>query len=147
MRASKIAVVVSEFNSRITERLLKSCLHTLFKHRFPKSRLLILRVPGAFEIPWAAKRLALSRKFKAVICLGAILRGETPQNTYIAQACALGLTRVAQDTGVPCIFGVLTVNTARQAWQRTRGKLDRGREAAEVALRLLERLGPTEAAG
>lgn len=130
----RFGIVVSRFNEEITEALLKSCLRTLRAAGVAEADVRVVRVPGAFEIPWAAARLARSRRLDAVICLGAVLKGQTPQNDYIAQAVYANVQRIAVETGVPCVIGVLTPRTWAQAVARTRGKLDRGAEAAHAAL-------------
>ena len=103
-------------------------------------------MPGAFELPLAARRLAESRRYDAVACLGAIIRGETPHFDYIAAETARGIGQVAQDTGVPTVFGVLTPNTLEQAMERAGGKVgDKGYDAAVTAIEmatLMQRLRP-----
>lgn len=133
----RLGIVVSRFNPEITGRLLANCLKTLRSHGIPDSRIRTLWVPGSFELPWAAQELALSKRFDAVICLGAILRGETPQNRHIAASTIRHLQSVSLSTRVPCILGVITPDTLAQARARVRGSLDRGREAALAALSLL----------
>lgn len=131
---ARFAVVVSRFNEEITDALLASCLRRLSEAgaRAPD----VVRVPGGFEIPWAAQRLAATRRYDAVICLGCILRGQTPQNDHISRSVFQHLHDISVSTGVPCILGVLTPDTWAQAKARTKGKLDRGREAADAALEM-----------
>jgi len=133
----RIGIVVSRFNSEITGRLLANCLSTLKKAGVPDARIRTLWVPGGYEIPWAAQELALTKRFDAIICLGAVLKGETPQNEHIAASTIHHLHQVSLSTRVPCILGVITPNTWAQAKARTRGELDRGKEAAHAALELL----------
>ena len=132
----RFGVVASRFNEEITDALLASCRRTLAEAGVQESELRVVRVPGGFEIPWAAQRLASSKRFDAVICLGAILKGQTPQNEYIARSVFLQLHEISLSTGVPCVLGIITPATWAQAKARTRGKMDRGREAAEAALEM-----------
>ncbi|MBI4051785.1 MAG: 6,7-dimethyl-8-ribityllumazine synthase [Elusimicrobia bacterium] len=132
-----IGIVVARFNQPITQKLLRSCLKTLKRRGLSEKSITTLWVPGSYEIPWAAQELALKGR-QVVICLGAVLQGQTSQNTHIASACAKAIQTVALKTRTPCIFGLITPKTERQAWARTKGKLDRGREAAEVAIEMLK---------
>lgn len=134
--ARRIAVVASRFNAEIVDRLVASCLDTLEAEGVPKDSVCVVRVPGAFEIPWAAKRLAASGDHDAVVCLGAVLKGQTPQNHYISQSVFRELHRISTDTGVPCVLGVITPDTWVQAKARTRGSMDRGKESALAALEM-----------
>ncbi len=133
-----IGVVAARFNEEVTGRLLQSCLKTLKAHKVPDSALRVVRVPGSYEIPWAVQELALSGRFDVVIALGAVIRGSTPQNDHISRSTIQSLHRVALATRVPVILGVLTPNTHRQAMERTRGSLDRGKEAALAALQMAD---------
>lgn len=132
------AIVVSRFNVRITSRLLKSCLATLKSRGVPSKEVEVARVPGAYEIPWAAQELAMSGRFDVVISLGAVLRGETAQNDYISRSTIARLHEISLKTRVPCILGVITPDTMTQALARTRGSLDRGREAALAAVDMVK---------
>ena len=134
---ARVAVVTSRFNEDVTDALHKSALKELRRGGVPASRIKSVWVPGGFEIPWAAAKLAKSRRYDAVICLGCVLQGGTKQNHYISQAIYINLQKLSVDTGVPILVGVLTVDTMRQARARTRGDMDRGREAAEAALEVL----------
>ena len=133
----KIAIVRARFNAEITSRLLKSCVAALLAHGLKRNSIVVREVPGSWELPLAAQQLALSKKFQAVIALGAIIKGETPQNDYLAQAVIAGLQQVALSTKIPCLLGVITPLNSKQAIARTRGNLDRGREAALAALEFL----------
>ncbi|MBI5630116.1 MAG: 6,7-dimethyl-8-ribityllumazine synthase [Elusimicrobia bacterium] len=133
----RVAVVVSRFNEKVTSRLLGSCLTTLNSHGVAQSRIAVVRVSGGYEIPWAAQELALSGKFDAVIALGCILKGSTPQNEHISRSVIASLHEVSLKTKVPCILGVITPNTEAQALARTKGSLDRGKEAALAALEMI----------
>ena len=129
-----VAIVVSRFNEEITEALLRSCLMRLKASGLREADIPVVRVPGAYEIPWAAHELAAGGRYDAVVCLGAVLKGQTPQNDYISASTVSHLHDIALSTRTPCILGIMTPNTYRQALARTRGGLDRGKEAAEAAL-------------
>lgn len=129
-KGKKFAVVVSDFNAALTDRLLSGCLSTLKEAGAPEPT--VVRVPGAFELPLACLKLAKTRKFHAVIALGCVIRGETPHDQYISHAVAQGLMRAGLDTGVPVIFGVLTPLNEKQAYDR----ITKGREAAMAALQM-----------
>ena len=140
-RPGRIAIVASRFNSEVTDRLLESCLARLSRGGVPRSAVDVVRVPGAWEIPWAVQERAGSRRYGCVIALGAVLQGRTSQNEHLSRSVFQALQLVALKTRVPCVLGVITPRTSAQAMARTRGELDRGRESAEAALDLL-RLGP-----
>ncbi|MFH1723924.1 MAG: 6,7-dimethyl-8-ribityllumazine synthase [Elusimicrobiota bacterium] len=132
----RFGIVVSRFNEEITGKLLVNCLRTLKENGVPARRIHVVRVPGGFEIPWAAQELARSRRFDAVICLGAVLKGQTPQNDFISAATFVHIQRISLETRVPCILGVITPKTWAQAVARTKGSFDRGSEAAQAALEM-----------
>ena len=141
----RIAIVVARFNDFITERLLEGATAALADAGVSGDAVEVLRVPGAFEVPMAAQRVAETGRVEAVICLGCLIRGATPHFEYIASACANGITAAAASTGVPMAFGVLTTNSAEEALERVApGPAHKGREAAEAALemaQLFARLG------
>ena len=141
----RIAIVVARFNDFITDRLLEGAMAALADAGVSGDAVEVLRVPGAFEVPMAAQRVAETGRVAAVICLGCLIRGATPHFEYIASACAHGITAAAASTGVPMAFGVLTTNSAEEALERVApGPAHKGREAAEAALemaRLFARLG------
>ena len=133
----RIAVVVSRFNEVITSRLLAGARSALERHGVRDDDVDVAWVPGAFELPIAARRLAESRRYDTVVCLGAIIRGETPHFEYIAAKAARGIADIARDTGVPAIFGVLTPNTLEQALERAGGKAgNKGYDAAVSAIEM-----------
>lgn len=136
MRTPRIGVVVSRFNEEVTSRLLAGCLKTLKSKGVSGKNVAVVEVPGGWEIPWAAQELALSGKFDVIVCLGAVLKGRTAQNGYIAQAVYARLQSISLDTRVPCILGVIVPATYAQAMARVKGKLDRGRESALAALEM-----------
>ena len=133
----RVAIVVSRFNDFVTDRLLDGAQAALRDAGIDDTNVDVLRVPGAFEIPMAAQRVAESGKVSAVICLGCLIRGATPHFEYIASACAHGITAAAASTGVPMSFGVLTTNSVEEALERAAaGPSNKGREAADAALEM-----------
>ncbi|GIW72649.1 MAG: 6,7-dimethyl-8-ribityllumazine synthase [Planctomycetota bacterium] len=132
----RFAIAASRFNDLICERLLAGCRDTLVRHGVAADRIDLARVPGCFELPLVALRLAASGRYAAVICLGALIRGATPHFDHIAAAATSGIAEAALRTGVPCIFGVLTCDTLEQALERAGGKA--GNKGAEAALAALE---------
>ncbi|MDE2490271.1 MAG: 6,7-dimethyl-8-ribityllumazine synthase [Elusimicrobia bacterium] len=134
----RIAVAASRFNEEITDRLLASCLRTFKAEGWKDSQLRVVRVPGGYELPWAVGELARSGRYEAVVALGCVLRGSTRQNEHISRSLVVALHRVSLDTRVPVILGVITPDTWAQALARTKGKLDRGREAALAALEIAD---------
>jgi 6,7-dimethyl-8-ribityllumazine synthase len=143
----QVAIVVSTFNEVVTTRLLAGAELTLTQLGTPQTHIQIVRVPGAFEIPLIAKTLAQSRRFDAIICLGAVIRGETPHFDYICAETSHGISRASFETEIPVIFGVLTTDTVDQAMERSgppeRNKgADAARTAIEMAL-LMKHLSKT----
>jgi 6,7-dimethyl-8-ribityllumazine synthase len=135
----RVAIVVSKFNSFVTDRLLGGAVAVLESSGVAGDDITVVRVPGAFEIPLAAQHAAESGRFDGVVCLGCIIRGETPHFEYLASAVAHGLTTAASATGVPITFGVLTTNSAEEALARAgEGPDNKGREAALAALELAD---------
>jgi 6,7-dimethyl-8-ribityllumazine synthase len=134
----RIAIVVSRFNDFVTDRLLTGALDALREHGMRDDDVEVLRVPGAFEIPIAAQRIAESGRVAAVVCLGCLIRGATPHFEYIASACAHGITAAAAATGLPMSFGVLTTNSVEEAVERAApGDANKGREAALAAVEMV----------
>ncbi|MDE2142684.1 MAG: 6,7-dimethyl-8-ribityllumazine synthase [Elusimicrobia bacterium] len=132
----RIAVVVSRFNEEVTSRLLAGCLKTLKHEGWKDSQLKVVHVPGGFELPWTVNELARARRYDAVIALGCVLKGQTPQNDHISRSLVQSLHRISLEARTPVILGVLTPNTWAQALARTKGALDRGKEAALAALEM-----------
>jgi len=129
------AIVVSRFNEEITEGLLRGAKSALAEASVAEAAVRVVRVPGAFEIPIAAQRLAESGEFDAIICLGCLIKGDTMHFEYIAEAAAHGIEQAALATGVPMAFGVLTTMTEEQAAERSiDGPGNKGREAALAAI-------------
>ncbi|HYB96012.1 MAG TPA: 6,7-dimethyl-8-ribityllumazine synthase [Vicinamibacterales bacterium] len=131
----RVAIVVSRFNDFVTERLLEGAQAALGEAGIDGADVAVVRVPGAFEIPMAAQRIAEHGTVSAVVCLGCLIRGATPHFEYIAMAVAHGITAAAATTGVPMSFGVLTTNSVEEALERAApGPSNKGREAAAAAL-------------
>jgi 6,7-dimethyl-8-ribityllumazine synthase len=147
----RIGIVVSRFNDFVTDRLLAGAQEALRDAGIDETNVDVVRVPGAFEIPMAAQRLAESGKVSAIVCLGCLIRGATPHFEYIASACAHGIVTAASSTGVPMSFGVLTTNSAEEALERVApGPSHKGREAADAAVemaRLFVEIGDGLASG
>ena len=135
----KFVICVSEWNGEITSVLLSAAEETLEKHG--AQTIIVSAVPGCFELPLAAQKMIERHKPDAVICLGCVIRGETPHFDYVCQAAAQGISEVGLKTGIPVVFGVLTVNTVEQARDRAGGKYgNKGVEAAYTALKMTEYL-------
>jgi 6,7-dimethyl-8-ribityllumazine synthase len=135
-RDLRFAFIAARFNEFIVEPLVRGALDALKRHGVTEKQIDIVRVPGAFEIPIVARKLAASRRYDALIALGAVIRGATPHFDYVAGECASGLSRIALETGVPIAFGVLTTDTVEQAVDRAGGKS--GNKGADAALTALE---------
>jgi 6,7-dimethyl-8-ribityllumazine synthase len=134
----RFGIVAAKFNAQVTSRLLHACEETLTAHGVPQENVMVVRVPGAFEIPLVARAMAKSSRFDAVICLGAVIRGETPHFEYICAEVSRGVGQAAVDTDVPIIFGVLTTETVAQAVERADTKtFNRGGEAAKSAIEMV----------
>jgi len=146
VRDLRIACVAARFNEIIVEPLLRGALEALRRQGVTDKQIEIIRVPGAFEIPLVLRKLALSRRYDALIALGAVIRGDTPHFDYVAGECAAGVSRISLESGVPIAFGVLTTNSVEQAMDRAGGKAgNKGADAALTAIEmvnLLRRLEP-----
>lgn len=131
----RFALVASRFNEIISSRLISGAIDSLLRHGAEEENIELYRVPGSFEVPLVARKVAAGGKFHAVICLGAVIRGETPHFDFVAAGAARGVARVALDSGVPVIFGIVTADTLEQAIQRAGGKTgNRGADAAAAAI-------------
>jgi 6,7-dimethyl-8-ribityllumazine synthase len=137
----RLAIVASRFNDDVTKLLVEGARDELGQHGLDPDSVPVVWVPGAFEIPLTAKRLAESGELDAVICLGAVIRGDTPHFDYVAGECASGISRVALDTGVPIAFGVLTTDDLDQALARAGGSEgNKGAESAATAVEMVDLL-------
>ena len=137
----RFAIVVSKYNRSITDKLLAGAVQTLVAHGVSDDLLDVAWVPGAWEIPVVAQRLLATRRYAAIICLGAVIRGETTHDQYINQQVSGTLGQLAVQSGIPVLFGVLTCNTLEQAIHRSGGKVgNKGVECAEAALEMVDLL-------
>ena len=139
--AGRFVLVAARFNGLVVDQLVAGALDALTRHGVADDAIDVVRVPGSFEIPFVAQRLAQSRKYVAVICLGAVIRGDTDHYDYVAGEAASGVARAALATGVPVIFGILTCNTLEQAVNRAGGKSgNKGFDAALTAVEMVNLL-------
>jgi len=135
----KFALVASRFNDFIVSRLVSGAIDFLVRHGVLEEDIILIKVPGAFEMPVVAKRVAMSKKVDAVICLGAVIRGATPHFDYVASEVAKGIAHVALESNIPVTFGVLTTDTLEQAIERAGSKAgNKGAEAAQAALETVQ---------
>ena len=131
-------LIVSRFNNFLTDKLLEGAIDCLKRHGAEEAKLSVAYVPGAFEIPYAASRMAKSGNYDAVVCLGALVRGDTPHFDYIANEASKGIARIALETGVPVIYGLVTADTLEQAIERSGTKAgNKGWDAAEAAIEMV----------
>lgn len=142
-----LAIVVSRFNRLVTERLLAGAQDAIARHGVDGEKVDVAWVPGSIELPLVARRLAERRRYDAIVCLGAVIRGETPHFDHVANQAAAGISRVALDTGVPVVFGVITANTLEQALERAGGKAgNKGYDAVVTAIEMANLLEGLEGA-
>jgi 6,7-dimethyl-8-ribityllumazine synthase len=135
-RDLRFAIVASRFNDLVVDSLIRGAVDALLRHGASEKQVEIIRVPGAFDLPFVARRVAASKRYDAVVALGAVIRGATSHFDYVAGQCAAGLARVSEETGVPVAFGVLTTETIEQAFERAGTKA--GNKGADAALAALE---------
>lgn len=135
-RDLRFAIVAARFNDFVVDPLVRGAVDALKRHGASEKLIELVRVPGAYDMPLAVRRLAGSKRYDAIIALGAVIRGQTPHFDYVAGECASGLARVAHDTGVPVAFGVLTTETLEQAIDRAGAKA--GNKGADAALTAIE---------
>jgi len=144
--SARFAILVTRFNSFITESLLDGAIDSLKRHGVSDSQIDVVRVPGAFELPLVASKLADPDKYGAIIALGAVIRGGTPHFDYVAGECAKGLGQISMQKGIPISFGVLTTNSIEQAIERAGTKAgNKGEEAAMSALEMVNLLNHLDA--
>lgn len=141
-KGKSFAIVASRFNDFLTKQLIDGCVDTLLRHGVKDEEIIVTWVPGAYEIPSIAMRLAKTKSYDAVICLGTVIRGATPHFDYIASEVAKGIAKVGLDTGVPTIFGVITADTIEQAIERA-GTKD-GNKGKDAALNAIEMVNLVE---
>jgi 6,7-dimethyl-8-ribityllumazine synthase len=138
-QAFPFAIVAARFNERITKRLVDGAIAALLSHGLRADAIEVYWVPGSFELPQAAAHLAATGRYAAVVCLGVVIRGQTPHFEHVAREAAAGIREVALRTGVPATFGVITALTEDQAWERAGGAVgNRGEEAAEAAFEMAQ---------
>lgn len=138
-RDYRFGIVVSRFNEFISGHLLSGALDCLKRHEADEEKIDIIWVPGAFEIPFAAKKAVLSKRYDAVICLGAVIRGSTPHFDYVASEVSKGVAQVGLESGMPVIFGVITSDTLEQAIERAGSKAgNKGWQAAAAAIEMAD---------
>lgn len=136
-KGKRFGIVISRFNEFISAKLLEGCLDTLSRHGASEAAQDVVWVPGAFELPMAAQQLARSKKYDALICLGAVIRGATPHFEFVSAEAAKGIAKVSLDTNVPCAFGVITAESLEQAIERAGTKDgNKGRDAALTAIEM-----------
>jgi 6,7-dimethyl-8-ribityllumazine synthase len=135
-RNLRVAIVAARFNEFVVGRLVEGAVDALLRHGASEKDLEIVRVPGAYEMPLVVRKLALTRRYDAIVALGAVIKGDTAHFDFVAGECSSGVARAAQDSGVPVGFGVLTCDTFEQAIDRAGGKA--GNKGAEAALAALE---------
>lgn len=146
--SARVAIVVSRFNELVTERLLSGALDTFRRHGLSDNQITVVRVPGSFEIPLPAKRLADSGQFAAVVCLGAVIQGETSHHEYINHPMAAAIMQSSLSSGVPVTFGVLTCQSMEQALDRAGGKAgNKGIEASLAAIEMINLLSQMKSQG
>lgn len=137
-RGARFAVAAARFNERITKKLVEGALHAFAASGVAADAVEIHWVPGSFELPQAAAILARSGRYAALVCVGCVIRGQTPHFEHLAREAAAGIQRVAFETGVPATFGVITALSEEQAWERAGGEVgNRGEEAAHAALEMV----------
>jgi 6,7-dimethyl-8-ribityllumazine synthase len=136
-RDLRIAIVAARFNDAIVENLVRGAIDALVRHGASERQIEVIRVPGAFDLPFIARRVAMAKRADAIVALGCVIRGATPHFDYVAGQCASGIARAADDSGVPIAFGVLTTDTIEQAVERAGTKAgNKGADAAMVALEM-----------
>jgi 6,7-dimethyl-8-ribityllumazine synthase len=143
----RFAVVVARFNERITTRLVEGAREAFARGGVPEGRVEVHWVPGSFELPQAASHLAATGRYAGIVCLGVVIRGQTPHFEHVAREAAAGIRQVALASGVPTTFGVITALSEEQAWDRAGGDVgNRGHEAADAALEMAEFVARVRAA-
>lgn len=138
-KGKKFGILVTRFNSFITKRLLDGAVSELKRHGADEKKIDVIWIPGSFELPIIAQKLAVSKKYDSILCLGAVLQGDTPHFEYVCSEAAKGIANVSMKTGVPVIFGVITADNLEQAIQRAGAKSgNKGEDAARVAIEMAD---------
>ena len=144
----QFALLAARFNDFITAKLLAGAIDTLQRHGCPDAQMTVVRVPGSYELPLAARKLAATGRYDAIVCLGCVIRGQTPHFDFIAAECAKGIAQVAMDSGTPVTFGVITADTIEQAIERAGAKAgNKGSDAALAAIELANLYARLDVAG
>ncbi len=134
----KVGIIVSRFNNLLTSKLLEGAVDCLVRHKASENNITVAWVPGSFEIPYMASKMAESKKYDAVICLGMLIKGQTPHFDYIAAEATKGIAKTALDTGMPVIYGMVTADTLEHAIERAGTKAgNKGWDAAEAAIEMV----------
>lgn len=137
-KGKKFGIVISRFNELVSKEMLSGAIDTLVRHGVNENDISTTWVPGSFEIPLIAQKLAETKKYNAIICLGAIIRGDTPHFDYISAEATKGIAQTSLKSGLPVVFGLLTVDTLEQALERAGSKAgNKGRYAAETAIEMI----------
>lgn len=137
-KGKRFGIIVSRFNEFISSKLLEGAVDTLMKHGVKQDEMSVVWVPGSFEIPMVAKKMAAGKKYDALICLGTIIRGETPHFDFVAAEAAKGVAAVGFESDIPCVFGIITSDNLEQAIDRAGTKSgNKGRDAAVTALEMV----------
>ncbi len=138
IKNKKFGIIASRFNDLMTKQLVAGCVDTLVRHGAEDGDLTVVWVPGAFELPVVAGKMARSKVYDAVICLGTVIRGQTPHFDFVAAEASKGIAKVAQDSNIPVIFGVITADTIEQAVERSGAKDgNKGKDAALSAIEMI----------
>jgi len=133
----KFGIIVSRFNTLLTTKLLEGAVDCLKRHQVDESNISVAFVPGSFEIPYAANRMVKSDSYDVVLCLGAVIRGDTPHFDYIANEASKGIAKIALDSGIPVIYGLITADTLEQAIERAGTKAgNKGWDAAQAGIEM-----------
>lgn len=142
VKGKQFAIVISRFNELVSREMLAGAVDTLLRHGVKDNELTTVWVPGSFEIPSITQKLVQAKKYDAVICLGAVVRGDTPHFDYIAAEVSKGIAQIGLQSGIPVAFGILTVDTLEQALERAGSKAgNKGRQAAETAIEMVSLTG------
>ncbi|MDD3089607.1 MAG: 6,7-dimethyl-8-ribityllumazine synthase [Candidatus Omnitrophica bacterium] len=137
-KGKRFGIIVSRFNEFISSKLLEGAVDTLVKHGVKQDEMSVVWVPGSFEIPMVAKKMAAGKKYDALICLGTIIRGETPHFDFVAAEAAKGVAAVGMQSDIPCVFGIITSDNLEQAIDRAGTKSgNKGRDAAVTAIEMV----------
>lgn len=138
VKGKQFAIAISRFNELVSKEMLSGAVDTLLRHGVKDTEITVVWVPGSFEIPSIAQKLVQTKKYNAILCLGAVVRGDTPHFDYIAAEASKGIAQIGLQSGIPVVFGVLTVDTLEQALERAGSKAgNKGRQAAETAIEMV----------